>query len=303
MIELGKIEEKPIGDVFKDKQEFSKYLSDNLDILSRKIGIDLSEIEGETEVPVGRYRCDITGGIVAVENQLGASDHDHLGKLLVYFSNQEVKIGVWICGKANPEHVKAVQWLNERSEEEESFYLLEVKIITIGDSKPAIDFDLKAGPEYKEIGRERRKFTGRESKWVPILREIGERFLELRPGVRLGRPASNHLKIPSDYRDIHYEWLIFGGDIKELDVALHFERKDEDNRKLVEELSTHKEELEKILGEKVHFGSWSYDRDTKWAKISVRRKFGTEMDDKTKKWASETMLKMYESLTPKLEKS
>ena len=304
MTELGRIESFPISKQFKKEEDFSKYLSQNLDILSKKLGITLSEIEGETEVPVGKYRCDITGGIAAIENQFGATDHNHLGKLLVYFANQDVKVGVWVCEEVRPEHVKSIQWLNERSENDESFFLLKAKIIRIADSKPAVDFDVIAGPEFKEVGRERRRIKGEESKWTPMLEEIGKKFRELKPEVVLGRARATYLPIPTGFSHIHYEWNICGRKQKNLDVALHFETTDKNiNEDWIRKLLPCKGELEERLGEKVHFGSWSHVGGShRWSKISVSRRVGYEIDDKTKTWAAGTMAKMYEVLTPEIEK-
>jgi len=284
MSNLGKIKEFSLREIFPTEPGFNNYLSNNLDILNKKLGIDLSEIEGKTEVPVGRYRCDITSGIVAIETQFGDSDHNHLGKLLLYFSNQDVKVGIWICENARAEHVKAVQWLNERSEEDELFYLLEAKMIRIGDSLPAVDFDLIVGPDFKEIGELRRKSKG-ESSWSADLEEIRDNFLLLKPEIRLGRPGRYYLSIPTGYSGIHFEWLVFGrGKRKKLDVALHIEINDvEMKEKIIEGLLPYKEELERAIGEEVHFGSWSYNREHQWRKIAV-------------------MAKMYDILYPNLQK-
>jgi len=304
LTELGRIESDPISKLFKKEEEFSKYLSQNLAILNKKLGIALSEAEGETEAPVGRYRCDITGGTAAVENQFGATDHNHLGKLLVYFANQDVKVGIWICAEVRPEHVKSIQWLNERSEGDESFFLLKAKIIRIEDSKPAVDFDVIAGPEFREIGRERRRIKGEESTWTPMLEEIGERFRKLKPEVILSRARATYLPIPTGFSHIHYEWNIYGRKQKNLDVALHFENTDKNtNDEWIKQLLPCKEDLEKRLDEKVHFGSWSHIGGShRWSKISVSKKVGYEIDDKTKTWAAEIMAKMYEILTPEIEK-
>ena len=253
---------------------------------------------------MGRYRCDITGGIAAIENQFGATDHNHLGKLLVYFANQDVKVGIWICEETRPEHIKAIQWLNERSEGDEQFFLLNAKGIRIEDSKHAVDFDLIAGHEFQRIGRDRRKSKGEESKWTPMLEEIGKIFRELKPEVVYGRSRATYLPIPIGLSHIHFEWNIYGRKQKNLDVALHFENEEKDiNEDWIRKLLPCKKELEKRLGEKVHFGSWSHvGRAHRWNKISVSRKVGHEIDDKTRRWAAKTMETMYEILTPEIEK-
>ena len=242
--------------------------------------------------------------MIAVENQFGASNHDHLGKLLVYFSNQDAKIGVWICEEAKPEHIKSVQWLNERSEDED-FFLLETKVIRIGDSHPAIDFDIIVGPKgFREIGKERRKAKGMESEWTSALEEIGEEFQKLKPAIILGRPRGTYRKILTGFGGIHFEWHIFGKqEAKYLEVALHVETTDRDtNQSWIDGLLPFREELEKLFKEEVHFGAWSEkSRGGRWRKISIKRKFGKKLNDKTKAWAVESMAKLYEFLTPRLK--
>jgi hypothetical protein len=67
---------------------FTPWLALNADRLAEALGIEL-ELDA-TEHPVGGYSLDIIGkdqtnGVVLiVENQLGDSDHSHLGQLLTY---------------------------------------------------------------------------------------------------------------------------------------------------------------------------------------------------------------------------
>ena len=85
---MGKLVEVDIRKLWEHEQyDFSKWLSDkeNLELLNDAIGLSLTEVE--TEVYVGAYRCDlvgkdeVTGEKVIIENQLEASNHDHLGKI------------------------------------------------------------------------------------------------------------------------------------------------------------------------------------------------------------------------------
>jgi hypothetical protein len=60
------------------------WLARNLDLLGEQLGLAL-ELR-EIEHAVGRYSLDIlandvAGRLVVIENQLGASDHDHPGRL------------------------------------------------------------------------------------------------------------------------------------------------------------------------------------------------------------------------------
>ncbi len=55
------------------------------------------------EVYVGAYRCDlvgkdeVTGEKVIIENQLEASNHDHLGKIITYVSGLDANVIVLDC--------------------------------------------------------------------------------------------------------------------------------------------------------------------------------------------------------------
>lgn len=100
---------------------------------------ELSEITGyelevqDLEVFVGDFRADIvckdsnTNEIVIIENQLEISDHPHLGKSLTYLANLEAKAIIWICEKFRPEHIKAIETLNEITGADYNFYALELK--------------------------------------------------------------------------------------------------------------------------------------------------------------------------------
>ena len=75
---------------------------------------------------------DAAGNPVVIENQLGKTDHDHLGKLLTYMVTVGAKTAIWVAAEPRSEHVSTVAWLNESSAA--SFYLLKIEAIRIGDS-------------------------------------------------------------------------------------------------------------------------------------------------------------------------
>ena len=87
---------------------------------------------------------------MVIENQLGKSDHDHLGKLLTYGSALDASAVVWIAGRLTEEHKKALDWLNDHTTEELSFYGVEVELWKIGDSSPAVRFNVISKPSEVE---------------------------------------------------------------------------------------------------------------------------------------------------------
>ncbi|MGF0095791.1 DUF4268 domain-containing protein [Peptoniphilus sp. SGI.035] len=113
-------------------------------MLGDEIGLTLTDIN--KEVFVGSYRCDLvakdetTGIKVIIENQLEATNHDHLGKIITYASGLDANVVVWIVKEAREEHRSAIEWLNNKTTKDVSFFLMEIRAYRIGDSLPAPKF-------------------------------------------------------------------------------------------------------------------------------------------------------------------
>ncbi|MEM8550243.1 MAG: DUF4268 domain-containing protein [Verrucomicrobiota bacterium] len=130
--------------------DFTPWLADNLDKLGQAIGLDLALIEREASV--GSFSLDIlakdlgTNSSVIIENQLAVTDHDHLGKLLTYASGVDAEVIVWLATSIREEHRQALDWLNQRTDEKTDFFGVVVEVVTIGDSKPALQFKVIVSP-------------------------------------------------------------------------------------------------------------------------------------------------------------
>ena len=152
-MKLGKLEEVDIRELWKHEQyDFSEWLSkeENIEILGDEIGLTLTDID--KEVYVGSYRCDLvaydetTGIKVIIENQLETTNHDHLGKIITYASGLDADVVIWIVKEAKEEHRSAVEWLNNKTTKDVSFFLIEIHAYQIGDSLPAPKFVLVEKP-------------------------------------------------------------------------------------------------------------------------------------------------------------
>lgn len=152
-MKLGKLQEIDIRTVWKHEQyDFSKWLAadENIQELGDTLNLSLTDVE--TEKFVGNYRCDIlckdelTGKTVLIENQLEPTNHDHLGKIITYASGLDAAVVVWIVASARSEHASAIEWLNKHTDDEISFFLLEVHAFKIGDSDPAPQFTIIEQP-------------------------------------------------------------------------------------------------------------------------------------------------------------
>lgn len=97
----------------------------------------------QTEASVGKFNADIlaeeenTGHKIIIENQLEVSNHDHLGKIITYASGIDAQIIVWIVKEAREEHSRAIDWLNEHSDDTVNYFLIEMELWQIGASEYA----------------------------------------------------------------------------------------------------------------------------------------------------------------------
>ena len=81
-----------------------------------------------------------------IENQLEGTDHRHLGQTLTYAAGLDAATVVWIAGEFTDEHRATLDWLNEITAEDVSFFGLEVELWRIGDSLPAPKFNIVCRP-------------------------------------------------------------------------------------------------------------------------------------------------------------
>lgn len=152
-VKIGKLTEVDVRDLWKHEQyDFSNWLAkeENIKLLDNEIGLTLMDIN--KEVYIGSYRCDLvakdetTGQIVIIENQLEATNHDHLGKIITYAAGLDAKTIIWIVKEAREEHKAAIEWLNNNSSEEIGFFLIELHAYKINDSLPAPMFKVVEKP-------------------------------------------------------------------------------------------------------------------------------------------------------------
>ncbi len=134
-----------------EEQDFTPWLYENLGKLGEALGL---ELEGqERECDLGDFAVDIVarelGGnrVVVIENQLEATDHKHLGQLLTYAAGKEAGVVVWISPEFRDEHREALDWLNcEGGEGRPEFFGIEIQVIQIDDSSPAVNLRPVAFP-------------------------------------------------------------------------------------------------------------------------------------------------------------
>ncbi len=134
-MEVGRVEKVDLREIWKNEaKDFIPWLEDNIEVLSESLG--MKHKSAEREKRVGTLKADILteddfNRPVVIECQFGRSDHDHLGKILTYMTNLDCKTAIWICTDPRPEHIAAVNYLNETTPLDISFYLVKLEAIRI----------------------------------------------------------------------------------------------------------------------------------------------------------------------------
>jgi len=150
---LSRLNKVELRDVWGHEAiDFTNWLAqkENLDLLSEEIGVDIKLTQ--TEANVGKFSVDIlaeeesSGRKIIIENQLEGTNHDHLGKIITYASGYGAEIIIWIVRDYREEHQKAVDWLNEHTDEHISFFLIRIELWQIEGSNPAPKFEVVVSP-------------------------------------------------------------------------------------------------------------------------------------------------------------
>ena len=210
-MELGRLEGVDVRSVWEhEARDFTPWLLAHADQLGEAIGIDL-ELE-ESEHPVGGFSLDLVGrdqthdGVLIVENQLEATDHNHLGQILTYAAGTDASTIVWIVTTHREEHRQAIDWLNEQTRENVRFFGIELGVVRIGESAPAPIFKVVAQPNdwQKQVRSATRE--GRVGTKTVFYKEFWTKYLER---LRVEHPDWSRARTPSPDN-----WMSFPSPVK-----------------------------------------------------------------------------------------
>jgi len=306
--ELGVLKRVDVRQAWPNEaRSFTPWLAQNLASLGEVLGMDL-ELQGQ-EQSVGDFSLDILARdlgrnrLVVIENQLEATDHDHLGKLLTYAAGHDAGAAVWIAKEIREEHRQAIDWLNQHSDRTIEIYAVVVELLQIDSSRPACSFKLVAFPN------EWRKASVEDEGGTSTKREAYRAFFqdlidELRDkhrftGARLAQPQ-NWYSFAAGASGITFGFTF--ADSGRARAEVYLGRRDRDvNKALFDALEKEKDAIEKEFGEEL-----SWERlDAKGASRVAIYAAGRIEDDPakletTRAWGIDRLLRMKRVFAPRL---
>ena len=252
---IDKITRVPITDVWRhEAKDLTPWLCRNIDILSETLALELTNAEREQST--GNFNVDIKaedsqGNIVVIENQFGASDHDHLGKLITYRTAFDAKVAIWIVETPKQEHTNAINWLNE-TDNGCDFYLIKLEAIKIGTSAPAPLFSIIAEPsiESKVLGKIKKMDSERHLLrlrfWTLFLNTAKELRFSLFDAI--SPTKDSWVAAGAGKRGIQYSFWITQDSLR---LELRIDRgkdTEEENKKIFNQFLEHKTTIEEVFG-------------------------------------------------------
>ena len=258
---LSRLETVPVRSVWpSEPRDFTPWLAEHIGELGEALGIELETVERESRVGGGYLDILATdvrsGSPVAIENQLGNSDDNHLGRLLIYAARTDADVVVWIARDFEEAHWLVLNWLNDRTGIQTRFFGVVIEAWKIGGSRPAPYFRVVSAPrDWRKVSITRSKPRYRDFR-TGLEEELRSTSLPLQPGKDHSNPwlAINHvrgLNYSIDFRhDIFFSFQLDTRGGQRLEWCYEaFDR-----------LQRNKEAIESELGELIWRRKWQNTR-------------------------------------------
>ena len=305
---ISRLKNVPLRKIWAhEAHSFTIWLTENLDILSEKLGFEISLIE--REAAAGLFSADIwaednLGNYIVIENQLEKTDHDHLGKLITYMSNLEAKTAIWITSDPRPEHETAVHWLNETLPANMAFYLIKIEAYQIDNSAPAPLLTVVAGPskESKQVGAQKKELAERHvlriEFWQQLLEKAKKKTL-LHANISPGK--DNWITAGSGKSGLGFNYVVR---MNSAQVELYIDRRNlDENKRIFDKFFAAKNDVELIFGEPL---DWQRLNDRQASKIRhviselglLNRDRWSELQDKL----IDAMVRLEKAFQPEIRK-
>ena len=308
---LGRIEKGDLREAWPhEATDFTPWLAEHISELGEALGMEL-ELQSQ-EARVGTFSLDLlardagTNRTVIIENQLEPTNHDHLGKLLTYAGGYDANVIIWVAKDFRDEHRQALDWLNQRTDEDTEFFGIVVEVWKIDDSRPAPHFNLVATPNewqreaagtvrMSNVSDKNLRYKSFFQNLIDTLRERGF------TNARKGQPQSWYsFSVGYGARAQFAVAFNEGGGFR---VEVYIDSKDRDwNKALFDRLMEQRESIESQIGESL---DWQRLDHRKASRIAIRRQGSIDDDQKTLKemedWAVGKLMDFKRVFSPHLD--
>ncbi len=267
-----------------EEREFTPWLAENISLLGEALGLDLEVLSIEHDV--GSFSLDIlakdssSGDIVAIENQLEITDHTHLGQIMTYASGVDAKTVVWISKEVREEHRKAIDWLNQITNEDLQFFAVEIQLIQIDNSSPAPFFKVKASPndwskEQKAKISSSAGATDRQEYYHKFFTDLLDIIHEEMPGLTNSKRVAYDAwkSFPSGISGCVYTIAFRSGNRISCELYIDSGNK-EKNKERFDRFYKQKDKIEEVLGDL----SWERLDDKKACRIATYTEYTNDQE-------------------------
>lgn len=309
---LGRIEK--IDDLSKvwphEAADFTPWLAEHISELGEALGLEL-ELQDQ-EAPVGSFSLDLlaresaTNRTVIIENQLKPTDHGHLGQLLTYAGGYDANVIVWVAKNFRDEHRQAIDWLNQRTDEDTKFFGVAVELWKIDTSRPAPHFNVVSAPN--EWQRETKhsvqgaKKSERNLRYQAFFQKLLDKLREQDfTKARIGQPQSWYSFSAGHAQRVHYGANFTQG--KKTRVEVYIGHTDQEwNKDLYDRLIEQKDKIELELSESLE---WQRLDNGKASRIALLRQGSIDDDEKMldelRNWMIEKLFDFKRVFGPRLD--
>ena len=312
MPEFGELKTVNIREVWSNEpRAFTPWLAENIERLGEALGMDLEVVAREADV--GDFSLDLlakdlgTGRHVVIENQFGATDHDHLGKLITYAAGVDAAAVIWLTETIRDEHRQALEWLNRTTNTDVHFFAVAVEVVQIDQSRPAVLFKPVVSPnEWQQAARETadRQASPRGEAYRRYFQVMIDELREKHKftGARAGQPQ-NWYDFASGVQGVYYgSSFSQGGRVR---ASLYIDQGDADRNKalfdsLLKERQTIEQEFKGPL-------EWERLDERRACRIAAYRAGTIDMPDdqltEIRAWAIDALLRLKQVFGPRLTRS
>ncbi len=301
-IKLGKIEKVELRDIFKNEEyDFTPWLAkpENLSILADVIGIEINNPKLESSV--GKFSSDINAedenkDSITIEDQLEISDHEHLGKLITYSAGHESKTLIWIAREFREEHIQAINYLNEHTDEKVNIFAIQIELWKIGNSPIAPNFNIICKPN--NWARIVRRSNGNSEKTETQLKQINfwinhqERLQNDKSEISVRSPerCDAYAFMKNKYKVPLYNLI----GVKKIGCNLSLEG--DGWEEVSNKLKENKESIENVFGTKLE---WKLNKSSLVIRLLKDANYSNDKEfNINSKWLEETSLKFIKIFSP-----